>query len=397
MSELNPLNEWFNLSTENVYARVGKGKAVHLSSAGWVTLCGKSFGKSGEPLTQDEAEALSPCAACFAIMESMGTNTEESTIMATDINADVFAEIESSIERIKTLIAEGNTEGATELEAEVETMISGLKKGQQIVAKRKAYRDALSAAMKPAPSTEIERHNPETIDEVEGLDEIINMGAKAVRDVTENNIKGGRAVAEILLDARRRIILADGMPDLKAQSQAAKDASQAMYDRVTASLPEVGKSELADSIRKEIKSIKRSVQSAMVDVRVEYLRALDSSDPKELEPFGAAITGKGKPSEEIAKHYGIKLQTRAEIENERRQKALQAGEGEGEGDGGVSSDEVKLVASNVKRLVKRFAELDAEELLALRAALAGEVMDALSAALFLPIAVAKADDASDDE
>lgn len=274
--------------------------------------------------------------------------------MATDVNADLYAEIDGGIERIAVLTAEGNADGAAELANEVEGMISAIKgRSAAVVQRKKDYRAQLTSAQNPElaakdATAEVAVKMPETIAEVEGLDELVNLGAERVREVTEHNYRGGRAIAEILLDIRRRIILPDGTPDLNARSHAAKQASAEIYDRVTSKLPAEGESEEADGIRDSITSIKRSAQSAMTDVRVEYLRALDNSDPQELELFAAAIKGNGKPSEEIAAHYGIKLMNRAELEAERRKaKELTSGDGD-----------VRKVAASIKRAVKTVESVD---------------------------------------
>jgi hypothetical protein len=266
-----------------------------------------------------------------------------------DVNADLFAEIESGIERIAALTSEGNTEGAEELSTEISEMIDSIK-GTGSVAKRKGYRDQLKSAKDaaPAPSTEVELKMPQTIAEVEGLEELVSLGAERVREVTESKLKGGRAIAEILFDMRRRIILPDGLPDLKGRSHAAKTASSEVYDRVTSALPAEGTDEFADGIRDEITSIKRSAQDAMVDVRVEYIRALDHSGPEELEAFAAAVKPNVQPSEAVAQYYGIKLQTRRELQAERRATAeLTTGEGD-----------IRKVAASIKRAVKTTESVD---------------------------------------
>lgn len=251
---------------------------------------------------------------------------------ATADRDEMVSEIHDTIDRIKTLMGEGKPEAAGELSAEAEIMITRLS-GSGSVALRQSLRDQVRGALDTKSddtSAEVEVSKPampENISDIEGLEDLVNIGATKVRQVTENKIKGGRAIAEILLDIRRRIILADGMPDLSAKSHVAKKASAEIYDRVTASLPAAGESDLADSIRDEITSVKRSAQTAMVDVRVEYALALDSTDDEEeLAPFAGIIAEGEKPSEAIARHYGFPLKTRREIEQERRdaKKAIEA-------------------------------------------------------------------------
>jgi DNA repair exonuclease SbcCD ATPase subunit len=95
---------------------------------------------------------------------------------------------------------------------------------------------------------------------------------------------------------------------------------------VTEGLPAEGTDEAADVIRAGVDSVKKSAQNAMVDVRVEYLRALDHS-PEEAKRFSKLLDAakevdgkKPSASEVVAKHFGITLQTRAEIAKANREK-----------------------------------------------------------------------------
>lgn len=291
---------------------------------------------------------------------------------ATADRDEMVSEIHNAIDRIKALIGEGNPEAAGELSAEAEVMITKLS-GSGSVALRKSLRDQVREALETrAPnedessaSTEVAvSKGPETIREVEGLAELIEHGAERVRAVTENKIRGGREIAEVLMDIRRRITLPDGTPDLMGDSNAAKKASSAIYTRVTSKLPKEGTDDFSDNIREEIKSIKRGAQTAMADVRVEFALALDTTeDPEMLEPFKAILMEGVRPSVAVAAHYDFELKFRREIERERREaKALEAkraesgsedGEDQGEGPAvtpleSMSDDEIAGLSDNAK-------------------------------------------------
>lgn len=303
--------------------------------------------------------------------------------MATDVNADLYAEIESGIERIAALTAEGNQEGADELSTEISAMVDSIK-GAGSVGKRKAYRDQLKAAAKPSAEVAVKAPAtaPAEVTEAEGVDELVKLGAQRVHDVTVSKIKGGYEIAEILFDIRRRIILPDGTPDLNAKSQKAKDRSSEIYDLVIAGLPAEGQNEEADNVRAEISSIKRSAQDAMVDVKVKHALALDTSDPKELEPYAAVLAKAGnvKTSEALSAHYGFKLKTRRELEADRR--AAKAIGGETDGLKALESG-IKAMGATAKKTVEAIESIDPEAAKSLsdtkRARLIGEVKEQIAA------------------
>lgn len=244
--------------------------------------------------------------------------------MAIDVNADVYAELDITIERIGALIAEGNSEGAKELAEEAEGMIVSLKgKSKAVVDARMRYREAIrERLLTPAPSAELV-HVPQSIEEVEGLDQLIELGAKAVYEVAEQKYTGARKIAEIIFDMRRRIVTSDGMPDLKGTGDLAKQASAQVYDRVRAQLPAAGEDEIADGVRADIDRIQDSVRDSILDLRVNYLRSLDSNETEAALYRRAINTGIDVPvSEQVAAHYKInKLMTRAELAAERRELA----------------------------------------------------------------------------
>jgi hypothetical protein len=247
--------------------------------------------------------------------------------------AELTAEVENAIARVAVLVAEGNEEGAAELSAEAETMISAIKLANtgQTTAHRKTLRNALAAARKPkvaevavpaaAPVAEQSFENLPT-----EIQKLAQRGAKRVETITQSSIKGGREIAELIFDMRRRLSY-EGLPDLNADGWEGRMASRSVFDIFKAKLPEPGVDERADEIRDGVTSMERNVRNFMTDVRVEYFRALDTTtDEAELAPYAELIKAapEGTPvSHVLANKYlanGVAgLQTRAEAAKAKRE------------------------------------------------------------------------------
>jgi len=313
--------------------------------------------------------------------------------------ADLRDEIEGGIERVQSLAEADNTDGAAELATEVEGLISQVRAENtgKTTALRKKLRDRLrkaGQAQSEPKAAEVERAPKAEVVETGDMEQLIAMGADRVREVTVGKLKGSRQIAEILLDIRRRIILPDGLPDLKGVSQRARDRGAEVYGRVLSDLPAEGEDDTADGIRAEINSIKKSAWNALGDLRVEYVRSLDTSDAEELKPFASILEGQdGSPAELIAAHYDLDLRTRREIERDRRQAkaALEARKAEGEeiseeeeaaalGEKVVSpADAAKAAVRKIKGAVKAITVDgvdDTEDRKAIREAIADQI-DAL--------------------
>jgi hypothetical protein len=244
----------------------------------------------------------------------------------TTANEETYAklreEIDANIERMASLVEADNVDGAQELKKETDTLVAKLPARE-----RNPLRQKMTAAVTvqevptpavPAPSTEVATL-PKDFTEIAGVNPLVDQAAAKVREAAATAYGAGKEIARMLLDIRLNIPK-DGVPDLQADLDQSKKASTAVYERVTKDLPEEGTDEAADVIRSGVDSVKKAAQNAMVDVRVEYLRALDHS-PEEAARFVKIVKDKeGKPSELVAKHFGITLQTRAEIAKANREK-----------------------------------------------------------------------------
>lgn len=239
------------------------------------------------------------------------------------IDTDAIAsEVYALRDRIVTLRIEGDFEASDELKQESETIISSGLKGRKadVVSLRKTLREAISDAMSTMPTTAAEIE-PATVESLPWLDALVHKGADTVRMVAETKVRGGRQLAQIMLDMRRRIQDKDGNPDLKGTSHLAKIASSQVYSAVTDTLAETD-----TELRTAIDKLQNETRLAMADARVAYVRALDSADNEDIALYNMIPRAEGQSlSEAVAEHYNFRLATRAEIEAERRErKALKA-------------------------------------------------------------------------
>lgn len=256
----------------------------------------------------------------------------------------VASEVYALRDRIVTLRVYGDFEASDELKHEAETVISNGLKGRKadVVSLRKTLREAVSEAMSTMPPADAEIE-PVTVASLPWLDALVHKGADTVRLVAETKVRGGRQLAQIMLDMRRRIQDKDGNPDLKGTSNLAKVASSQVYSAVTDTLTETD-----TELRAAVEKLQNETRLAMADARVVYARALDAEDNEDRALYNLIPRAEGQSlSEAVAEHYSFKLQTRAEIEAERRErKALEAASAKG-GDDSAESDDTRLIPDSM--------------------------------------------------
>jgi hypothetical protein len=286
----------------------------------------------------------------------MATETNVEPRPAEDVINDVVEQVGALCDRIITLRVEGNTDGAAELGREAETIISENLKGNRkgFVAARKTCRTGVARALETEPAVEQTSTEVEVAPaRPEWMTKLMEMGSDRIRVMAETKVRGGAAVAELILDMRRRVQDKDGFPDLMGKSHEAKSAASEMYDRVREEL--ANEPELAGAVDK----VQTDVRRALKDIRVSYAKRLDDEDNPDRELFAAVKREEGQSlSEAVAAHYGFRLLTLAELEAERRaNKELESGSA-----GGDDSDESgaelvgELVGPTFESAVKAIAE-----------------------------------------
>jgi hypothetical protein len=315
-----------------------------------------------------------------------GAASKGSSDMATDHSATI-EQIAANIERLPSLVEADNEDGAKELVDETETLISGLpSRGNAPVEPKKtwakykqdardAYRAAAKAVEKPEPKpvkAEVVKLSTEDYHTAEGVADLVTQGAKLFAEGVRTHIKFSNMatdIARILLNMRVRMTDKTGVPDIKATSKGAKEASGDMYR-------EAGKLFLADSdlsedeAKKHVAKLQKSVQNAMPTVRAEYLAELDSNETEaaRFELITGSEQSKGQTvSEAVAEHYGVALMSRYELEKSVREDSDTdsddsdaEGEGEGASEATTPADQVGAffakAESNIERAKKVVAK-----------------------------------------
>jgi hypothetical protein len=313
-----------NMST---FVQIGAGKTGHLLAEDMSkTLCGKDATKA----KAIEGEPAAVCKACEAVRtknEETVTVTETATAEKTakPTTAEKREIVAKLTEAVRALAEAGeDAEGAEALRKEADTVIASLPAGE-----RNALRANLTGALKgePAPKAEAESApkaevvNLETVDykTAEGLTELVDMGAERIREGVAAHTKASqtaRSVAEVILDMRLRLKNKSGLPDLKAQTQAAKLAASDMYKAAGSKLDGTD-----DEVRAAVAAMVKATQYQMSDVLVSYVRALDASPEEYAEHFGKVKEAHpdAKPSDAVFEFYKLSPKSALEREKERQQ------------------------------------------------------------------------------
>ncbi|MDX2590976.1 hypothetical protein PV343_01380 [Streptomyces sp. WI03-4A] len=291
----------------------------------------------------------------------------------TDPTVATIEQIHANIERAVSLAEAENTEGLAELNKETEALISGLpSRGKTpdgtTFAKfkqesRNAFREASQAKPKPeaAKAVAVKEEAPPTVQNdytlTEGVKEIVDNGANLVAEGVRLHVKTAqtaRQIAESLLDTRRRIITADGVPDLKSITQASRNASADMYGAAREALAkESGDAEHAKAL---VGKIQTAVNNQMSDVLVGYVRALDENPDEFNTHFGkiAEAHPELSPAEAVFTFYDIPRKSKREIMAERQRakadklKELEAKAEEGDEQAAEAAEELKTATVQEK-------------------------------------------------
>jgi hypothetical protein len=195
---------------------------------------------------------------------------------------------------------------------------------------------------------------------------LVATGAQLVAD----GIRAARPAAHIAKDVCQvqismHLLLQDknGNPDLRAGTQAAKDANAALFDRAEGMLPRTPEMHTA------MQRLGRSVHNVKRDVRAEFLRSLDREGAN-LEPFRAILreAPKGlKPSEALSVYYDVPLRTRTDIGTEDYRARTGA-------KGSTPEEKVRLLT---RRLRRDLGSVSPDDLTTLPPAVRAEVREGL--------------------
>jgi hypothetical protein len=337
----------------HTFAVVRNGKVVHIKrSDNNKTVCGKVT--TGNVLRSDATDN-NICVACRVVIqkgEERGqeltevdaagivsnlmeaaskavTKTEGDTVAkatdtkAEDKHAETVEQINANIERFVSLLEAENEEGATELADETETMISSLPTRGKTPAgdktwaqfkqdSRTAIREAKKgAAEKPKASAEVVvLETTEDYRSVEGMEDLINEGANVISEGVKLHLKASETAYNLgrnLLSVRLSLKV-KGAPDLKAKSQAYRDASghlkaQAVMQLIESGVDEFDANEAAEKLWK-------SMNNQTGDVLADYAKELDGPRRTDWDNlFGEVAKAHPAltPPEAVSAYYGIDL------------------------------------------------------------------------------------------
>ncbi|MEU9560342.1 hypothetical protein [Streptomyces fumanus] len=277
--------------------------------------------------------------------ETMAENTTTEAPKL-DVNTDAgkaaLEQIQANIERAKVLATEDNAEALEELGRETEAIISNLSGKGSIKAKkenRDAWKAAVEAAAKPkkaAPAKPAENLPAKTWDQYAGTVELANMSVEKITEGVRAHLKVShlaKDIAAATLDIWLRLPNKADAPDLMGDSDAAKKASRAIYEKATEGLEDTYDN------REALKKLIRSAQDQRSDVRAEWLRSLDEDTPlgaERREIMAKVLEGKPedeKASEWVANVYGTSTmgQTEKRRLEYQAKKALAAADGNASG------------------------------------------------------------------
>jgi hypothetical protein len=236
-------------------------------------------------------------------------------------------EILANIERVRSLAEADNEEGAAELVKDTKALIDAAKGGSSVETNklRKELRAKLEEATKAqaAPSTEVavrEEAAPAktTYHDIEGMDALVQQGADKIREGLQTMARGAevaRDVAVVLLEMRCNITdPKTGLPDLRADTADAKDASRDMFRLVEDSLKEAGMFN-----EKVFGTFKRSIRDQTQHMVVRYVESLDHNPDVVDEYFKLAIERNPgmKPTDAVRKECTIPEKSQIDKASER--------------------------------------------------------------------------------
>lgn len=154
------------------------------------------------------------------------------------------------------------------------------------------------------------------------VSELVEEGARVIADGLLDYMPMadlGRAVGRVQLQIHLQMKNRQGLPDLRAMSDSAKDANRHMFEQAK---------ELADIPDDVMTKIIRAVHNHKADVRAEYLRSLDEPGA-DLSPYTSILQDGSAPSLSVAAMYGVNVQGRRDRNREqaRRERAMRVTNG----------------------------------------------------------------------
>ncbi|MFF1597700.1 hypothetical protein ACFVYV_09410 [Streptomyces mirabilis] len=256
--------------------------------------------------------------------------------------AAAVEQAQANIDRAVSLAEAENLEGLAELAKEHEELVSSMPSRGKIPtgdmtwaqfkqASRDDFRKASQAQPKPEATKAVTKAAkaeaaPADYAKFEGVKDRVNAAIGLITDGVKLHVKTSqtaRQAAEMFLDAQRRIITAEGVPDLKCLSPEAIQARKDMYEGARTIL--AAESGDADHAKALVNKFRTAVQNQMSDVLVGYVRSLSESESgrEEYETFYGEVKAAHPeldPADAVFTYFDIPRMSKRELmaENQRR-------------------------------------------------------------------------------
>lgn len=141
------------------------------------------------------------------------------------------------------------------------------------------------------------------------VSELVEEGARVIADGLLDYMPMadlGREIGRIQLRIHLQMRNRQGLPDIRATSDAAKDANRTMLSRAQ---------EIADVPDEIMVKVRRAIHNHKADARSEYLHSLDEPGA-DLEPYASILEDGVRPSLSVAATYGVSLAGRRDKDRE---------------------------------------------------------------------------------
>lgn len=142
---------------------------------------------------------------------------------------------------------------------------------------------------------------------MESVADLVAQGAQRIAEGIQQMMSMadlGREVSRVQIKIHTQLRTREGLPDLRAVTDASKSANRRMYDLAQ---------NLSGVDDMMMDKVIKGVHNHKSDVRAEYLRSLDEPGA-DLAPYASILRDDMPPSVAVAAHYGVSIQGRRERE-----------------------------------------------------------------------------------
>lgn len=246
-------------------------------------------------------------------------------------------EIDDNIERVRSLVGEGKSKEASSLVAATESLIGSLRSKKQQESKRAELEQAGTppAAFQPEPLPEVNDYKL-----IEGVPQLVEQVGAAMAKGVGAQLEAqdfSESMAKHILDIRLSITNRAMVPDLKAHTQAARDAARDAYGIAGRIFMEEHPDYDQARVEDAVDDLMVSVHNQWAEVLVSFIDGLDDDPELAKKHFAVALEvhPDESPSRAVRQHYAAlgksyELPTMGRNTKRRLKRALARAEQEGD-------------------------------------------------------------------